>query len=170
MIARVQPPALRPLLPADAPVLAEIFQASVEELTGEDYSAAQQAAWASLADDVEAFAARLAENLTLVATIGGSIVGFASLKGTDHIDLLYVHPAAAGQGAATLLSDALEKLAGARGAKRLTADVSDTARGFFEKRGYEAQQRNTLAVGDEWLGNTTMEKNLGPAKERSLSS
>src|ERR687894_2375760 len=154
MARQVQKPALRPFLPADAPVLAEIFQASVEELTGEDYSEAQQAAWASLADDVEAFGRRLAESLTLVATIGGSTVGFGSLKGNDHIDLLYVHPAAAGQGVGTLLADALEKLAGARGAKRLTADVSDTARNFFEKRGFEAQRRTTVQVADEWLGNT----------------
>ncbi len=170
MAQQVQMPALRPFLPADAPVLAEIFQASIEELTGEDYSEAQQAAWASLADDVEAFGARLAENLTLVATIGGSTVGFGSLKGADHIDLLYVHPAAAGQGVGRLLVEALEKLAGARGARRLTADVSDTARGFFEKRGYEAQRRNTLSVGDEWLGNTTMEKRLAPAEARRLPS
>ena len=170
MAQQLQKPALRPFLPADAPVLAEIFQASVEELTGEDYSEAQQAAWASLADDVEAFGERLAEGLTLVATIGGSTVGFGSLKGNDHIDLLYVHPAAAGQGVGTLLADALEKLAGARGSKRLTADVSDTARGFFEKRGYEVQRRNTVAIGDEWLGNTTMEKRLAPQEDRKLSS
>ncbi len=167
---QLQEPALRPFLPADAPVLAEIFQASVEELTGEDYSEAQQAAWVSLADDVEEFGRRLAESLTLVATIGGSMVGFASLKGTDHIDLLYVHPAAAGQGVGTLLADALERLAAARGAKRLTADVSDTARAFFEKRGFEAQRRNTVSIGDEWLGNTTMEKRLAAAQERSVPS
>ena len=170
MAQPLQKPALRPFLPADAPVLAEIYQASIEELTGEDYTEAQQAAWASLADDVAEFGGRLADALTLVATIGGSVVGFASLKGADHIDLLYVHPAAAGQGVATLLAEALETLAGARGGKRLTADVSDTARNFFEKRGYEAQRRNTVAVGDEWLGNTTMEKRLAPAEARSLSS
>ena len=170
MTQQLQKPALRPFLPADAPVLAEIFQASVEELTGEDYSDAQQAAWASLADDVEAFGGRLAEGLTLVATIGGSTVGFASLKGTDHIDLLYVHPAGAGQGVGTLLADAIERLASARGAKRLSADVSDTARNFFEKRGYEAQRRNTVSIGDEWLGNTTMQKRLAPAEQRQLPS
>jgi putative acetyltransferase len=164
MIAhQVQRPALRPFLAADAPVLTEIFRASIEELTGEDYSAAQQAAWASLADDVAAFGERLTGGLTLVATIGGSTVGFAALKGVDHIDLLYVHPAAAGQGAGMLLADAIEKLAAARGATRLTADVSDTARVFFEKRGFIAQRRNTVSVGDEWLGNTSMEKRLAPA-------
>ena len=170
MTQSLQQPALRPFLPTDAPVLAEIFQASIEELTGEDYSEAQQAAWASLADDVAGFGERLAQNLTLVATIGGSVVGFTSLKGADHIDLLYVHPAAAGQAVGRLLAEALEKLAGARGAKRLTAEVSDTARDFFEKRGFEAQRRNTVSVGDEWLGNTTMEKRLTPATPRGLPS
>jgi putative acetyltransferase len=165
-----QKAALRPYLAADAPVLAEIYQASVEELTGEDYSAAQQAAWASLADDVEAFGQRLSEGLTLVATIGGSVIGFASLKGNDHIDLLYVHPAAAEQGVGTLLIEALEKLAGARGARRLTADVSDSARDFFDKRGYAAQRRNTVELGGEWLGNTTMEKRLAAGEERKLPS
>jgi putative acetyltransferase len=170
MAQALQKPALRPFLPADTPVLAEIFQASIEELTGEDYSEAQQGAWASMADDLEEFGARLAAGLTLVALLGRSVVGFASLKGNDHVDLLYVHPAAVGQGIGKLLVDALEKLGAARGARRLTADVSDTARDFFERRGFVAQRRNTVPVGDEWLGNTTMEKRLGPDEERKLSS
>ncbi len=153
-------PALRPMLPADVPVLAAIFVASIEELTGDDYSEAQQIAWAGAADDEEKFGARLAGELTLVATLQGAPVGFASLKGADHIDMLYVHPGAIGQGVATTLCDALEKLAGARGAKALTVEASDTAQQFFAKRGYAATQRNSVTVGDEWLANTTMTKTL----------
>lgn len=152
--------ALRPYLPADTPVLTEIFRASVEQLTGDDYSEAQQEAWAAKADDEAAFGKRLGSQLTLVATLEGSVVGFASLAGRDKIDMLYVHPAAAGQGVAKLLIDALEKLAGARGAEKLAVDASDTARGFFEKRGYIAHQRNTVLAGDEWLANTTLHKQL----------
>ena len=63
---------------------------------------------------------------------------------------------------AALLGDALEKLAAARGAKRLTVDASDTARGFFERRGFQAQRRGTVSLGGEWLGNTAMEKRLTP--------
>jgi putative acetyltransferase len=59
-----------------------------------------------------------------------------------------------------MLIDALEKLAGSRGAGMLTVDASDTARGFFEKRGYVARQRNTVTVGSEWLANTTLQKQL----------
>jgi putative acetyltransferase len=152
--------ALRPFLAEDAPVLAAIFAASIEELTGDDYSEAQQQAWASAADDEEQFGKRLASELTLVATLQNSPVGFASLKGADHIDMLYVHPGAAGQGVASMLSDALERLAGGRGAKALTVDASDNAVEFFEKRGYVAKQRNTVTVNGEWLANTTMQKTL----------
>jgi putative acetyltransferase len=151
---------LRPFLPDDASVLKEIFRASILDLTSEDYTEAQQEAWASAADDEESFAKRLGQQLTLVASLEGSMVGFASLGPGGKIDMLYVHPAAAGQGAAALLIDALEKLAGARGAGKLVVDASDTARGFFEKRGYVAQQRNTVTVGDEWLANTTLHKTI----------
>jgi putative acetyltransferase len=152
--------ALWPYLAADAPVLAAIFAAAIEALTGDDYSEAQQQAWASAADDEAQFGKRLASELTLVATLQNSPVGFAALKGADHIDLLYVHPSAVGQGVASMLCDALEKLAGGRGAKALTVDASDNAEGFFAKRGYVGKQRNTVTVNGEWLANTTMQKTL----------
>jgi putative acetyltransferase len=60
-----------------------------------------------------------------------------------------------------MLCDALEKLAAARGAKSLSVDASDNAAEFFAKRGYEAQQRNTVSLNGEWLANTTMQKTLG---------
>jgi putative acetyltransferase len=152
--------AMRPMLPTDVPLLAEIFRAAIEELAADDYSETQQEAWASIADNEEAFGVKLARELTLVATYGGAAVGFASLADNRRIDMLYVHPAAAGQGAGAILCDALEKLAGARGAKEITVDASDAARGFFEKRGYSAQSRNTVSLGGEWLANTTMTKLL----------
>ena len=141
-------------------MLAAIFVAAIEELTGDDYSEAQQQAWAAAAEDEEAFGNKLAGQLTLIATIQSAPVGFASLRGADHIDMLYVHPSAAGQGVASMLVEALEKLAGARGAKHLAVDASDTAEPFFRKRGYVAMQRNTVTLNGEWLANTTMQKAL----------
>jgi putative acetyltransferase len=152
--------ALRPMLPNEAPLLAEIFRASIMELTGDDYTEQQQAAWASTADDEAAFAERLGDEVTIVATMGGAPVGFASLETNDKIGLFYVHPAAVERGVGAMLADALEKLAGARGAEALNVDVSETAYEFFSKRGYVPQQRNTVRRGDEWLANTTMRKPL----------
>ena len=152
--------ALRPFLPDDTPILAAIFAAAIQDLTGDDYGEEQQEAWASVADDEDTFGARLAGELTLIATMQGAPVAFAALKGKDHVDMLYVHPSVAGQGVATMLCDALEKLAGSRGAAKLTVDASDTASDFFRKRGYVAQQRNSVTINGEWLANTTMQKTL----------
>ena len=163
MMARAPAFALRPFLIEDTPLLAEIFRASVEELAADDYSESQQQAWVAAADDQEELARRLSDQLTLIATLNGSPVAFASLANNETIDLIYVHPAAAGRGVGTMLVDALEKLGIARGARRLTADVSDSAQDFFEKRGFTATQRNTVQRGGEWLTNTTMEKKLGAA-------
>ena len=153
---------LRPYLPADAERCATIFRASVEELASEDYSADQCAAWAARADDSAAFAKRLAGALTLVALVDGEPAGFASLKGAETIDMLYVAPDFARRGAATALLDALVRLAAARGAKTLTSGVSDTARPLFERQGFQAQRRNLVQLDDEWLANTTMTKRLAP--------
>jgi putative acetyltransferase len=153
-------PALRPFLAADTPMLAAIFVAAVQELTGDDYSETQQEAWAAVADDEIAFGRKLANELTLIATMQNSPVGFASLKDNNRLDMLYVHPSVAGQGIGVMLCDALEKLAAARGTKSLSADVSDNALDFFKRRGYVAQQRNSVTINGEWLANTTMQKVL----------
>src|SRR6202048_5040720 len=96
-------PALRPFLAEDTPVLAAIFAAAIEELTGDDYSEAQRQAWAGAADDEEQFGKRLASELTLIATLQNSPVGFAALKGKDHIEMLYVHPSGVGPGGGSVL-------------------------------------------------------------------
>jgi len=164
-----QAAALRPYLPADAARCAAIFRASIEALTGEDYGDDQRAAWAARADDEGAFAAGLAKSLTLIAVVAGTPVAFASLKGADVIDMLYVDPEYARRGIGASLLDALARLAGARGAKSLTCDVSDTARPSFERQGFVAQRRNLVQIGDQWLANTTMTKALN-APERAPPS
>jgi putative acetyltransferase len=161
--SRAPAASLRPYLPADAALCAAIFRAAVEELTADDYDEDQRQAWAARSDDVEAFGARLAAALTLVAIVEGGPVGFTSLKG-DVIDMLFVDPAVAGRGVGAMLLDALIKLAGARGVKKLTSEVSDTARPTFEVQGFVAERRNLVRIDDQWLANTTMSKTLaGPS-------
>jgi putative acetyltransferase len=161
MMARAHPQfALRPFLPQDTPMLAEIFRASIEGLTEDDYNPAQQEAWAAEADDLEALAERLGKHLALIATLEGSPVGFISLDGPTAIGLFYVHPAVAGQGGGRMLYEAVEKLSAARGVPHLSVDASDSAREFFQRRGFSSERRNTISVGNEWLSNTTMKKQL----------
>jgi putative acetyltransferase len=155
-------PLLRPFLSADITLLGEIRFAAIEELTVDDYDEAQRQAWASAADDAEAFKQSLEKGLTLVALISGGPVGFIALQDGGLIDQLYVHPAVARNGIASALCEAIEKLAAARGAVTLVTDASDTAKPLFEARGYQAMHRNTIEIDGLWLGNTRMTKVLAP--------
>ena len=152
--------ALRPFLPADRDRCIAIFRAAILETASEDYSENQCEAWAAVADDAEAFGKRLGGALTLLASVDGALIGFASLKGASDLDLLYVDPAYGRRGVGGALLDALSRLAQARGAESLASDVSDTAKPLFERQGFVAQRRNLVTLGDEWLGNTTMTKTL----------
>ena len=153
---------LRPFLPADTVPLQDLYAASIEELTQDDYDEDQRIAWIARAADPVELAKRLMDNLTLVVERDDELLGFASLKANTEIDMLYVHPFAAGEGVATTLLGALETLAKARGAKTLTADVSDTAHDVFLSRGYVPVRRNNIPVDDVWLASTTMTKALLP--------
>ena len=63
---------------------------AIEELASDDYGEDQRRVWAAAADYEAAFGARLAKALTLIATVDGEAAGFASLKGADVVDMLYV--------------------------------------------------------------------------------
>ena len=162
MSAETEEAMLRPMLPADVPVLAAIFQASIEDLTAEDYDENQRLAWSSAAEDEVTFGNRLGAWLTLVATVRGAPVGFVALEGRERIRMLYVYPRAARRGIATLLLNAIERLAAGRGSRQLEVDASDTARPFFEVCGFGSKSRQTVSIGDQWLGNTHMIKVLKP--------
>jgi putative acetyltransferase len=160
---------LRPFLPVDTMALRDLFAQSIDELTVDDYDEDQRIAWAASAEDAGEFRARLAGALTLVVQLDGEYLGFGSLKDNKNIDMLYVHPDYAGEGVGTALADALEKIAGARGAEAVTVDASDAAVPFFERRGYVATQRNSIPRDDQWLSNTTMIKRLAEGQQKKPS-
>lgn len=153
--------AFRPYLAADAARCAQIFRDAIEFSAADDYDDDQRAAWAARADDEDAFGARLAGQLTIVATLEGFVVAFASLEGAEKLDMLYVDPAAGRQGVGAALIDALARLAKARGAKRLTAEASDASKPLFDRAGFSAERRSLVRLEDQWLAHTTMTKPLG---------
>src|SRR5262249_11213944 len=74
---------------------------------------------------------------TYVAEADGQIVGFSELERSGRIATLYVHHRYQTQGIASRLLSDMETRARVLGARRLTAEASLTAYGFFQRRGFK---------------------------------
>ncbi|MCX7340291.1 MAG: GNAT family N-acetyltransferase [Hyphomicrobiales bacterium] len=152
--------ALRPALPADFADLGILFQASIEELATDAYSNEQRALWGAKADDEKGWAKHLSGCLVLIAEEDGEPVGFAAMRDNAIIENVHVHPDMAFMGVGRQLLDALERLAMARGAKKLSVAATDNALPFFERLGFVAMRRSTVSIGAEWLPSMVMDKAL----------
>jgi putative acetyltransferase len=117
----------------DIPALAVLYRESARVLGASAYSPAQVEAWASWPDDFAGFQQRLGSGITLVSLVGGCIASFGQLDPVDHVALLYTNPLFARRGHASAVLSRLEKIAGARGVKRLDTTASHLSRPLFEK-------------------------------------
>ena len=155
---------IRQYLPTDAPRLACLFRASVQEIATRDYTASQIRAWASCIIDEGQFGQRCESKSTWVAEIEGRIAGFSDLEQDGHIDMLYVHPDYKRRGVARALIQHIEETARTNGLRRLYTEASVTARPVFETMGFRTIVPQTVTVRGESMTNYRMEKRLEPAE------
>ncbi|HWG90387.1 MAG TPA: GNAT family N-acetyltransferase [Candidatus Thermoplasmatota archaeon] len=152
---------LREAVPGDAHRIHAVFVAAIRHLAADAYSPLERAAWAAARSE-DAFRESLSgrQEWTLVAEEGGRLVGFGSLLGRE-IQMLYVHPDAAGKGVGSALLAALEKQATALGHHRLRLRASLNAEAFYASRGYTAVERGVRRLdGGISLGYVWMEKTV----------
>jgi len=145
---------------SDLDALIALFHDSIRRVASRDYTAAQIMAWAPDTVDRDAWAAKRASRPTWVAEIENVVVGFTDLEPDGHLDFMYVHPDYQGIGVATALLAKVEAEARALAISRFFAEVSITARPFFERRGFRVMAPQTVAIRGETLTNYRMEKSL----------
>jgi putative acetyltransferase len=155
---------VRPYAAADLDRLIALFGNSVRTIARRDYTLDQVLAWAPEEIDREGWAMRLAASDTWVATHGDCVAGFTSLEPNGHIDLLYVHPDFQSRGVASMLLRRLDGSAEARGMVRLFTEASITARHFFERRGFQTIEMQTVRRRGQELINYRMERWLAPRR------
>jgi putative acetyltransferase len=153
---------LRAAAPSDAAVMAALFFDTVHAVNRRDYTPEQLDAWAPQVPTAEEWAGRQSGKAVIVAVAGEEVVGFAELKPDGHIDCFYTHKDHQGRGVGTLLLADLERQARDRGIPFLSADVSLTARRFFERRGFRLLREQQVVRRGVVLRNGLMEKPLGP--------
>ena len=111
----VQPVTIRPLVPADGAVAAEVFFDAVHCGAVDVYTLEQRLAWACDAPDAAAWMRRFQSLSGFVAVCDGVMVGFMTLDSDGYIDLAFVHSQHAGHGIGRLLYTEVELSAAAKG-------------------------------------------------------
>lgn len=142
----------------DIPQIKELFRQTILNVIIKDYSAEQVQCWASRGDDANIWKTRIREQYFIVAETENKIAGFAALKSDGYLNSLFVHKNFQEEGIATTLLDHMESYARQKGMKEITADVSITARSFFEKKGYTVLKDQIVDIGVKM-------KNFGMKKE-----
>lgn len=142
----------------DLEEMQQLFVGTICEVCQRDYSDEQIEVWISGVENKERWLSIIANQYVLIAEIDTKIVGFCTLENQKYIDLFYVHKDFQGQGIAKSLYLKIEKQAIASNQKRLSADVSITAKPFFEKVGFRAITEQKVVRKDVELINYQMEK------------
>lgn len=145
----------------DAKALADIFYNTVHKVNIQHYSLEQVGVWAP-EDSLNAtqWTEKFKKTKPLIAVVDELIVGFAELEPDGHIDCFYCHDAWIGQGVGSALMRAIYEKAKSWNVKCLFADVSITAKPFFERQGFKVIQEQTVAKGHVEFVNYRMEKSL----------
>jgi putative acetyltransferase len=140
-----------------------VFQRSVREIASRDYTPAQIAAWAPDPPDHVAWAQRLSGGGVFIAETGERMAGFGRVDDRGCIDLLYVAPEHQGRGVARALLQRATAWSVSRGIARLSAEVSITARPFFERAGFSVIEPQTIERAGVRLRNFRMDAHIAAA-------
>jgi putative acetyltransferase len=151
---------LRPATHADVPEMQCLFSDTVSVLCAKDYNEDQIKVWVSAIDNTERWLDKLDSQYFIIAEIVGKIVGYGSIENSGYLDFMYVHKNYQRQGIARIILKELGKEAVKYGALEIIADVSKTARPFFEKSGFTTIGENINKIKGIEIVNYKMVKKL----------
>lgn len=153
---------IRDYLPSDAVATMGVFRRAVVVTASHDYDSQQIRAWAGHTGTQQQWnakrlvahtrVAQVAQDMTMGCDAENTgVCGFIDVDDTGYIDMLFVDPAYARHGVATMLLAQVEQFAAARGIDQLTVHASITARPFFTRHGFRTlETRYPIVDGIEF--------------------
>lgn len=146
---------------ADATFLAAIFFNTIHKINAKDYSSEQLDAWAPTSSlETEGWMRKWEKLSPIIAVIDNEIVGFAELEDNGHIDCFYCHHEYQGCGVGSALMREIEIRTRKNKINKIFAEVSITAKPFFESKGFLVKKEQSVTVRGMALTNFVMEKIL----------
>lgn len=153
--------AIRPYRLSDVADTMAIFLGAVTETAAADYSPEQIQAWARPeARELSTWHAAMNARNSYLVTVDGEPAGISDVDPKGYLDMMFVSPRYPRLGVARLLLADVEAHARAERLTELTADVTITARPFFERYGFVVTAKQHPVMVGVQLTNYAMTKNL----------
>ncbi len=154
---------------SDARSLVDIFYNTSHIICAKDYTKEQLEAFAPKSRlDLREWVEKWETLAPIVAVLDDKVVGFAELEPDGHIDCFYVHHEYQSKGIGSALFHEVEKRTQSSGIDKLHAEVSITARSFFESKGLHVTSELIKIRNGVNILNYVMEKDLEQQKIQVL--
>lgn len=158
----------------------QLFYQTIHGINVQDYTQKQLNAWAPNYFDQQLWSKKLATLDTFVCVnsqqlhgcsdnmqchsqemeSNSDILGYSDLQNDGYIDHFFCHQQHQGIGVGATLMAHIHSQAQCREITQLSADVSITARGFFEKHGFKVVKSQNILIRGQILSNFKMIKLL----------
>jgi putative acetyltransferase len=153
---------IRPYASTDADRTLDVFVEAVTRTAAADYTPEQVEVWARPDDRrIEEWDQDRLRVDTFVAVIDECVAGFSDVSAGGYIDMMFVSPRHGRRGVGHALMTFLEQRALAAGADQMSADVSLTARRFFEAHGFVVEVEQHPVIDGVQMTSFHMTKPLG---------
>ena len=144
---------------SDLADILDLFESTVRTINANDYTTEQIEVWAS-AKNKEIWSNKIKDQWFYVAILHHQIVGFSSIDKEGYLDFMYVHKDHQGKGIASLLLDTIENTAIEIAVKEICSSVSETAKPFFQAKGYQRKKIDIKTTNGVTFENNWMIKRL----------
>ena len=145
---------------ADVKEITQLFHDTIQVINSRDYPKDEIDDWSSWYKDTDKWAERINEQYFIVAKLDNKVVGFSSLATDGYLDFMFVHKDLQGQGIAKALLTEIENKASIQQNDLIYSDVSITAKGFFEKNGFDVEKQQLKKSKKKELINFRMTKTI----------
>jgi putative acetyltransferase len=147
--------------PEDVQALANIYYNTIHRINIQHYTEEQVDVWAPTTSlETEGWAKKFPRTKPIIATVGDEIVGFAEFEPNGHIDCFYCHHEWIGKGVGSALMKEILGRAKNNHVHLIFAEVSITAKPFFEKWGFRIVTQQTIIRNGVELTNFKMERTV----------
>lgn len=140
----------------DTKEIAELFTNTIHNVNIQNYTKDQIEVWAPSTINYEKWKERFTQSKPYIAKENNKILGFFEFEKDGYIDCFYVHYNYQGKGIGSLLLNKILKIAKKNNVDIIFANVSITAKSFFEKNNFKVKNKNIIKRDKSELINYTM--------------